>query len=883
MKAIYAFEDADSKNRALLGGKGAGLSEMTKLKLPVPPGFTITTEVCNEYYENKKQLPKNLMSQVIKNISKIEKKTGKKWNSSNNPLLVSVRSGAAISMPGMMDTILNLGLNDQTVLGLAKMTGNPRFAWDSYRRFIQLFGKVVFGVNDEKFDSVLKASKKKQGVTDDSKLNVDSLKKIVVKYKKICENHTKRKFPINPNEQIQLAIDAVFRSWMGERAVVYREKNNITRDIASGTAVNCQTMVFGNMGNDSATGVVFTRNGHNGIKEIEGEYLLNAQGEDVVAGVRTGKDISKLQKEMPKSYKELFTTCKKLEKHFREPQDIEFTTEQGKFYILQTRTAKMSAFALIKTSVDMVKEKLIDKNRALTRIPAQQLEALLHKTIDYSKTKDFRQLAKGIAASPGAASGIAVFDVKRAIAMGENNTKVILIRIETKPEDVPAFFSSEGILTSLGGKSSHAAIVSRGMGKPCIVGCSELKVDYDKRKFNANGTTILEGDTITIDGSTGTVYAGIVPTVAPQVTKDFETILTWAQKAKRLGIRANADTPDAAKLARKYGAEGIGLCRTERMFNANDRLSIFVDMIMAKTKNQRKIILKKLGLLQKSDFVKILKAMEGYKVTIRLLDPPLNEFLPNPEELLDKIYKNKSGEKLSDTKKVLERARELAEVNPMMGHRGVRLGITYPEIYEMQIKAVFEATAELVKKKVDAKPQIMIPQISSISELNHIKKIYDVIRSEMEKKHKVRLEINFGTMLEVVRACLTSDQLVKTAEFFSFGTNDLTQAVFSFSREDAESKFLPEYMEKDLLETSPFQSIDENGVGDLMKIAISQGRKHKKDLEIGICGEHGGDPNSIKFCHSVNISYVSASPHRIPIAIVAAAQAAINQKSVRSK
>ena len=883
MKSIYAFEDADSKNRMLLGGKGAGLSEMTRLKLPVSPGFTITTEVCNNYYENKKCLPKNLMVEVSKNISKIEKKTGKKWNSSVNPLLVSVRSGAAISMPGMMDTILNLGLNDQTVLGLAKKTNNSRFAWDSYRRFIQLFGKVVFNISDENFDDVLNSAKTKQGITDDSMLNVDSLKKIVLDYKKICEKYTKQKFPTNPNEQISLAVEAVFKSWMGERAVIYREKNNITKGIANGTAVNVQTMVFGNMGNDSATGVVFTRNGQNGIKEIEGEYLLNAQGEDVVAGVRTGKDISKLQKEMPKSYKELFATCKKLEKHFREPQDIEFTTEQGKFYILQTRTAKMSAFALIKTSVDMVKEKLIDKNRALTRIPAQQLEALLHKTIDYSKTKDFRQLAKGIAASPGAASGIAVFDVKRAIAMGENNTKVILIRIETKPEDVPAFFSSEGILTSLGGKSSHAAIVSRGMGKPCIVGCSELKVDYDKRKFNANGTTILEGDTITIDGSTGTVYAGIVPTVAPQVTKDFETILTWAQKAKRLGIRANADTPDAAKLARKYGAEGIGLCRTERMFNANDRLSIFVDMIMAKTKNQRKIILKKLGLLQKSDFVKILKAMEGYKVTIRLLDPPLNEFLPNPEELLDKIYKNKSGKKLSDTKKVLERARELAEVNPMMGHRGVRLGITYPEIYEMQIRSVFEATAELVKKKVDARPQIMIPQISSISELNHIKKIYDVIRSEMEKKHKVRLEINFGTMLEVVRACLTSDQLVKTAEFFSFGTNDLTQAVFSFSREDAEGKFLPEYMEKDLLETSPFQSIDENGVGDLMKIAISQGRKYKKDLEIGICGEHGGDPNSIKFCHSANISYVSASPHRIPIAIVAAAQAAINQKSVRSK
>jgi len=878
MKATYAFEDANSKNRALLGGKGAGLSEMTKLKLPVPPGFTITTEVCNKYYENRKQLPKNLMSEVIKNISKIEKKTGKKWNSSDNPLLISVRSGAAISMPGMMDTILNLGLNDQTVLGLAKITNNPRFAWDSYRRFVQLFGKVVFGVNDEKFDSVLKMSKKKQRVTDDSKLNVDSLKKIVVKYKKICEDHTKQKFPTAPNQQIQLAIDAVFRSWMGERAVIYREKNNITKDIANGTAVNIQTMVFGNMGNDSATGVVFTRNGHNGIKEIEGEYLVNAQGEDVVAGVRTGKDIPKLQKEMPKSYKELFVTCKKLEKHFKEPQDIEFTIEQGRFYLLQTRTAKMSASALIKTSVDMVKEKLIDKNRALSRIPAQQLEALLHKTIDQSKIKDFKQVATGIAASPGAASGVAVFDVKRAITMGENNTKVILIRIETKPEDVPAFFSSEGILTSLGGKSSHAAIVSRGMGKPCIVGCSELKVDYEKRKCIANGVTILEGDTITIDGSTGRVYAGTIPTVAPQVTKDFKTILTWAQKTKRLGIRANADTPDAAKLARKYGAEGIGLCRTERMFNANDRLAIFVDMIMAKKINQRKNILKKLGLLQKSDFVKILKAMEGYKVTIRLLDPPLNEFLPNPEELIDKIYKNKNNKKLSGLKKVLERAKELAEINPMMGHRGVRLGVTYPEIYEMQIRAVFEATAELVKKKANVKPQIMIPQISSISELNHIKKIYDVIKLEMEKKHKVKLGINFGTMLEVVRACLTSDELVKTAEFFSFGTNDLTQAVFSFSREDAEGKFLPEYMEKDLLETSPFQSIDKNGVGDLMKIAISQGRAQKKDLEIGICGEHGGDPNSIKFCHSANISYVSASPHRIPIAIVAAAQAAINQK-----
>ena len=878
LKPVYAFEEADSKNRMLLGGKGAGLSEMTRLKLPVPPGFTITTQVCNQYYDNGRKLEKNVIAEAMRNITKIEKKTGKKWNSANNPLLVSVRSGAAISMPGMMDTILNLGLNDQTVLGLAKKTGNPRFAWDSYRRFIQLFGKVVFGVDDEKFDNVLNSAKKRQGVTDDSKLNIDSLKKIVSEYKKICNNHTKRKFPNNPNEQLQLAIEAVFKSWMGERAIVYREKNNITKDIANGTAVNIVTMVFGNMGDDSGTGVVFTRNGHNGKKEIEGEYLINAQGEDVVAGVRTGKDISKLKIEMPKSYRELSNACSKLEKHFREPQDIEFTIEMGKFYLLQTRTAKMSAGALVKTSVDMVKEKLINKNRALTRIPAQQLEALLHKTIDQSKIKGFERLVKGIAASPGAASGIAVFNVKRAIAMGENNKKVILIRQETKPEDVPAFFSSEGILTSQGGKSSHAAIVSRGMGKPCIVGCADLKIDYENNRCLANGITVLEGEPITIDGSTGVVYIGDVPTVEPQVTKDFQTILSWAKSTKKLGIRANADTPDAAKLARKFGAEGIGLCRTERMFNATDRIGLFVDMIMATNESQRKQVLKKLGQLQKSDFIQILKAMEGYKVTIRLLDPPLHEFLPNPEELMDRIYKNKKGENLSRTKKVLERAKELAEINPMMGHRGVRVGITYPEIYRTQIAAVFEAAVELSRKKVNAKPQIMIPQVGSIAELNHIKEIYDDVKSKIQKKHGVKINVNFGTMLEVVRACLTSDELVKTAEFFSFGTNDLTQAVFSFSREDAEGKFLPEYMEKELLEISPFQSIDVNGVGNLMKIGIKQGRAIKKDLEIGICGEHGGDPNSIKFCHLSNVSYVSASPHRIPIAIVAAAQAVIEHK-----
>ena len=880
-KPVYAFEEADSKKRMLLGGKGAGLSEMTRLKLPVPPGFTITTEVCNKYYDNGRKLPKDVMPAVMKNITKMEKKTGKKWNSTKNPLLVSVRSGAAISMPGMMDTILNLGLNEKTVEGFAEQTQNPRFSWDSYRRFIQLFGKVVFGVNDEKFDHVLDSAKAKQGVTDDSKLNVESLKKIVAEYKKICEEHTKRKFPDTPNEQLGLAIEAVFKSWMGERAVVYREKNGITKDIANGTAVNVVTMVFGNMGDDSATGVVFTRNGHNGKREIEGEYLTNAQGEDVVAGVRTGKNVELLKKEMPKSHKELSNACAKLEKHFREPQDIEFTIEQGKFYLLQTRTAKMSAGALVKTSVDMVKEKLIDKNRALTRIPAQQLEALLHRTMDESKIKEHKQLAKGIAASPGAASGIAIFDVKKAIELGESGKKVILIRKETKPEDVPAFFSSEGILTSLGGKSSHAAIVSRGMGKPCIVGCSELKINYDNNTCTANGITVKENEMISIDGSVGTVFIGEVPTVEPKVTKDFQTILSWAQSTKQLGIRANADTPDAAKLARQYGAQGIGLCRTERMFNETDRIGLFVEMIMAQSENERNQVLKKLQELQKSDFIGILKAMEGYKVTIRLLDPPLHEFLPNPEELKEKMTKeNDNSEK---TKRVLDRARELAEINPMMGHRGVRVAITYPEIYRMQITAVFEAAAELAKKKVNAKPQIMIPQVGSLAELNYIKSIYDDVKKQMQQKYKMKFKINFGTMLEVVRACLTSDELADTAEFFSFGTNDLTQAVFSFSREDAEGKFLPEYMEKELLETSPFQSIDVNGVGHLMKIGIKQGRDMKKDLEIGICGEHGGDPNSIKFCHSADVSYVSASPHRIPIAIVAAAQASIEQKKSKSK
>lgn len=877
MKQIYFYDEGDGKNKKLLGGKGAGLCEMTRLELPVPPGFTITTQVCKRYYENNKTLPKTLMADVKKNIAKIEKKTGKIWNSDSNPLLVSVRSGAAISMPGMMDTILNLGLNDKTVIGLANKSGNARFAWDSYRRFIQLFGKVVFGVDDKEFDIVLEAAKKSQGVEIDSQLSEESLISIVKQYKQICQRHTGTAFPTDPTHQVELAIKAVFSSWMGERAVIYRERNNITRDIADGTAVNIVAMVFGNMGDDSATGVVFTRNPGNGLQKMYGEYLINAQGEDVVAGVRTGNQVDQMKKDLPKSYKQLINTCKSLERHYKEPQDIEFTIEQGRFYLLQTRNAKMNAAAMVKTSVSMVKEGLIDKDTALTRLNPEQLEQLLHKTIDPKEIANYTQMVKGIAASPGAASGIAVFDVKRAVSMGESGKKVILIREETKPEDVPAFFESVGILTSRGGKTSHAAVVARGMGKPCIVGCSDLKIDNDGKRCSVEDKTVKEGDAITIDGSSGNVYIGEIPTIEPKVTADFKQILQWAQETKDIGIRANADTPDGAKLGRKFGGQGIGLCRTERMFNGADRINLFVDMIMAENIDERSKILQKLGKLQKSDFVEILKAMNGYDVTIRLLDPPLHEFLPNPEELAENIRKLKTKKETEQAKIVLKRARELAEINPMMGHRGVRVGITYPEIYEMQIQAVFEALAVLTKRRIKVHPQIMIPQISSIAELDHIKKIFDRIKGETEVKYKTELPVKFGTMIEVVRAALTADELAEIAEFFSFGTNDLTQGTFSFSREDVEGKFLPEYLEKELLERNPFQTIDVKGVGNLIEIGIANGRKIRPDIEVGICGEHGGDPNSIRFCHDIGLSYVSASPHRIPIALVAAAQAAIKR------
>src|SRR5437867_1665828 len=881
MKPIYFFDEGNGKNKKLFGGKGAGLIEMTRLGLLVPPGFTITTEVCTKYYDNNKKLPRSLMPKVKKNIHKIETRTGKKFGSLQNPLLVSVRSGAAISMPGMMDTILNLGLNDQTVIGLANTSQNPRFAWDSYRRFAQLFGKVVFGIEDKQFDEILQNARRQQNVQQDHELSEQSLRKVVSEYKSICQRYTGRPFPADPYQQLELAIEAVFKSWMGERAIVYREKYKITKEIANGTAVNVVAMIFGNMGNDSATGVVFTRNPSDGTKKIFGDYLINAQGDDVVAGIRTPQPIDEMARQLPLTYQQLLKTCEKLERHFKEPQDIEFTVEKGRFYLLQTRAAKMNTAGMIKTSVDMFKERLITKDRAILRLNPEDLDQLLHKTIDSEASKKFNPLTKGIPASPGAATGIVIFDVKKAVTMGESGVKVILVREETKPEDVPAFFASVGILTSRGGKTSHAAVVARGMGKPCIVGCNDMKIDYSAKKLLVDSKAILEGDVITIDGSNGNVYVGEIPTVEPKLTDDFKTILGWAQKLKKLGIRANADTPQAAKLARVYGAEGIGLCRTERMFNARDRLPIFVEMIMAKTAPERTQSLEKLRLVQKEDFKEILKIMEGHHVTIRLLDPPLHEFLPNIEELLNKIHlleKKESTDETTSTQRFLDRAKELAEINPMMGHRGVRIGITYPEIYEMQVRAICEATAELIRDKANVHPQIMVPQVGSINELDYIKKIYYDIKSDVEAKFGIRLKINFGTMLEVVRACLTSDELAKISEFFSFGTNDLTQAVFSFSREDAEGKFLSEYIEKEIIKENPFESLDTSGVGSLMQIAISKGRSVKPNLEIGICGEHGGDPRSVKFCHKAGLSYVSASSHRVPIAILAAAQATLEKQ-----
>ncbi|MBI5248961.1 MAG: pyruvate, phosphate dikinase [Desulfomonile tiedjei] len=922
-KYVFSFYEGDGKNKRLLGGKGANLCEMTQIGLNVPPGFVISTEACLAYLDSTNgDLPEGLMDDVRKHMAELERATGKKFGDPENPLLVSVRSGSALSMPGMMDTILNLGLNSQTLPGLINQTNNERFAYDACRRFIQLFGKVAMGISDEYFDQALEAIKIRSGAISDVDLTAEDLKEIVELFHHVVEEQKFRPFPEDVWEQLGIAIKAVFSSWMGKRAVDYRRQFNITTDLANGTAVNIVAMVFGNMGNDSGTGVGFTRDPATGENKMFGEYLVNAQGEDVVAGIRTPRPIQAMAQEMPGLYKQLEALRDRLEKHYREIQDFEFTIEKGILYCLQTRNGKMNATAMVRTSVEMVEEGLLTKEEALLRINPEHLEQLLYPGLD--PNFEAEPLAQGLPASPGAASGKCIFDADSAERLGRAGERVILVREETKPEDIHGFFASQGILTSRGGKTSHAAVVARGMGKPCVAGAEGIHVDTVHRWAVVGDHVLHEGDLITIDGATGNVYLGEIPTVEPEFSPQLHTLLGWADEFARLGVMANADTPEAAEKAREFGAVGIGLCRTERMFNAVDRLPLVIDMILADTVEERKAALNKLLPIQKSDFFGIFKAMSPYPVTIRLLDPPIHEFLPTEAELQIQIEDLK---RLRDTAKLTEknveslklidpqlhsnymaqrqgmpaffasldlamidaalakkelmflRARVLKEVNPMLGHRGVRLAVSFPEIYEMQIRAILEAAAECIKEGIEAHAEIMVPQVCAVSELLYCKTIVSQVQQEVEELYKLPLNFKFGTMVEVVRACITADELAKESEFFSFGTNDLTQAAFSFSREDAENKFLPFYQQQGIIKDNPFEALDIKGVGSLMKLAVQGGRSVKPNLKIGICGEHGGHPGSIRLCHHVGLDYVSCSGPRVPIARLAAAHATMLEKS----
>ncbi|MGB6680833.1 MAG: pyruvate, phosphate dikinase [Candidatus Bathyarchaeia archaeon] len=868
---VYAFEQGDGKNKKLLGGKGAGLCEMTRIGLPVPPGFIITTEVCLEYYKEEKKLHLDLMDEIRKNVLGIEKKTGKQFGGAENPLLVSVRSGAAMSMPGMMDTILNLGLNAGTLKGVIEKTKNERFAWDSYRRFVQLFSEIAMGAKEESFSKKLDEIKEKYNANLDTDLDAEALKEATEDFKKICKQETGKDFPDDPFEQLETAISAVFESWLGKRAVDYRKYNKITPEMANGTAVNIQTMVFGNMGNDSATGVAFTRDPSSGENVFFGEYLTNAQGEDVVAGTRTPKPIVEMENEFPETYKELCEVRKKLEHHYKEVQDFEFTMEKGILWVLQTRNGKMTASSRLKTSIDMLNEELLTKKEAILRIEPAQLEQLLHKRID--PQANAKSVAKGLPASPGAATGKVVFSADEAEELGEKGEIIILVREETKPDDIHGFISAQGVLTSRGGKTSHAAVVARSMGKPCVSGCNEIKIDDRKKIFKVDDKIIKELETITIDGTSGEVFIGKVPLIEPEITEDFKQVLKWADEIRTLEVRANADSPNDAKVARDFGAEGIGLCRTERMFNEVERLPIFQKMILSDSEEERKSAIEKLMPLQKKDFMEIFEVMNGLPVTIRLLDPPLHEFLPSIEQLMNDLNELKErGESIKEKENVLRKVKTLYEVNPMLGHRGVRLGITIPALYDMQVYAIIEAACEVKKKNIDVKPEIMIPQVSISSELKFVKKRIDLIAQEVFEKYEQKIDYKFGTMMEVVRSCLTAEKIAEFAEFFSFGTNDLTQGTFSFSREDAENKFLPKYMEENILKNNPFETLDIDGVGRLMQIAIKDGKKRRPELKIGICGEHGGDPGSVRFCSKIGLNYVSCSGYRVPVARLAAAQ-----------
>ncbi len=887
-KMVYYFgggkAEGNANMRMLLGGKGANLAEMTNLGLPVPPGITITTEVCREYYKLGKKFPEGMWEQVLEGLKKIEKEVGKKFGSKDNPLLVSVRSGAPVSMPGMMDTILNLGLNDESVEGLAKATNNERFAWDSYRRFIQMFGDVVLKVPHEKFEKILEERKKEVGAKQDIDLTAEDFKYIVQKYKELVKKETGREFPQDPYEQLKMAIRAVFDSWNNPRAKKYREINNIPDDY--GTAVNIVAMVFGNMGDNSGTGVAFTRNPSTGENEFYGEYLKNAQGEDVVAGIRTPQPLTKAQKtsedqvsleeEFPEIYQELLKIREILEKHYRDMQDIEFTIENGRLWMLQTRSGKRTARAAVKIAVDMVKEGLITKEEAILRVDPSSINQLLHPAINESSRKkaieEGRLLTKGLPAAPGAVSGKVVFNADDAVSLSEKGEAVILVRHETSPEDIHGMHAAKGILTARGGMTSHAAVVARGMGKTCIVGAEEIHIDYDKKEFTVNGKVIKEGDIITIDGSTGEVFEGVVETIPAQISGEFEELMKWADEIRTLKVRVNADTPEDAKQGRDFGAEGIGLCRTEHMFFKEERIPVVREMILAKTKEERKKALEKLLPMQREDFEGIFEVMDGLPVNIRLLDPPLHEFLPKTEE---EFRKTAEATGLS-VEEVKERTAELQEVNPMLGLRGSRLGIAYPEIYEMQVRAILEAACNCKKRGIDVKPEIMLPLIADDRELAELRKLVERTAQKVFEEKGISVDYKVGTMIEVPRAALIADQLAETAEFFSFGTNDLTQMTFGLSRDDA-GKFISRYIERGILKGDPFIHIDENGVGRLIELAIKKGKLVRKDLKTGICGEHGGDPRSIRFFQRVGVDYVSPSPFRVPIARLASAQARIKQ------
>ncbi|HEY6957325.1 MAG TPA: pyruvate, phosphate dikinase [Candidatus Limnocylindria bacterium] len=894
-KWVYLFVNGKAEGnagmRALLGGKGAGLAEMTNAGLPVPPGFTITTEACNAYFASNKQLPPGLWEQAEKALAAVEKAAGKQFGDPKNPLLVSVRSGAAMSMPGMMDTVLNLGLNDETRAGLEKLTKNPRFAWDAYRRFIAMFGRIVLGISGDTFEHALEAKKKATGAKSDADLKPEALRDLVNEFKSIVRKETKKDFPTQPKEQMRLAIEAVFNSWFGKRAVDYRNAFKIRHDL--GTAVSVVTMVFGNMGDDSGTGVAFTRDPNTGEKMLFGEYLTNAQGEDVVAGIRTPSKIAQMKDELPKVYAQFEKIAQRLEKHYKDAQDLEFTIERGKLYMLQTRSAKRTARAAVKMATDMVREGLIGKDEAIKRVDPSQVEQLLLPRFDEialeKARKEGRYLAKGLNASPGAATGRAVFDADRAVELKGAKQLVVLVRPETSPDDFHGMVAATGILTARGGSTSHAAVVARGLGLPCVSGCSALEIDLRTRQMSVGGKTIKEGDFISIDGTTGEVFAGQLPTVEPKFREEKELIelLAWADKRRRLGVWVNADTPEECRLARELGAEGVGLARTEHMFRQAERLPIVQDMIMADDIEGRKKALAKLLPFQQDDFREMLTAMNGLSVVIRLIDPPLHEFLREYADLdieiaVDKAT-GKDGADLQRKEKIWKRLEQIQEDNPMLGLRGCRLLLVYPEILEMQIRAILGAAIDVSEKGVRAKPEIMMPLVGTMGELDRlyeqVTQVADAVFTERGKK----VPYKFGTMIEIPRACLISDEIATKAEFFSFGTNDLTQTILGISRDDAQKSFLTTYVEKKIIPNDPFQVLDREGVGEMMRISIQKGRKTRPDLKIGICGEHGGDPSSIAFCDEVGLTYVSPSTYRVPVARLAAAQAALASGGERDR